>query len=174
MNQTFQNPQGDLPYSYANKVTPAEMMLALPPDSRLDILNVPDVESLVLMSNDVMMQLFHPQPILTDSGETYITGFLGHDLASPLVKIKKEEFSRTIVTYITKTDQEKAKMGQKAVSPGLFPHGVPPNMDQDKVHTALLPIWTVKPTGHEMDPVSIDKINRAAQTFEEMRQSNWL
>lgn len=171
---TFQNPSGHSPYNYENKNTPAETMFSMNPDDRLDILHQPDVESIVLFHNDVCMQLYHPTPILADNGDTFITGFLGNETTAPLVRIPKSAFAASIETFIEKHENESMHTGRIPINPDLFPQGPPHGMDITKMHTALMPIWTVKPMGHYLDPFTVDEMDREDRIFAEMRMMNWI
>lgn len=173
---SFQNPSNVSPYNYDDRNTPSEQLLTFSPSDRISILNNPEVESIILMDEGSITQLYHPKAILAPDTTTVVAGWLGNDKdAANLVKIEKNAFSSSFLTYVEKTDRnENMILGTKPVPPALFTNGVPDDMDKDKIHVALLPIWNVKASGFVFDDFSENDMDREIEVFTNMHLKNWI
>lgn len=170
---SLQNPKNVTPHTYAPMESPSDQLLKMNPKDRLLGFHHNDIESLYIVVDGRVQQVFHPSIVLTNNQKTFVTGLLGDDIyGSNPIKIEAQAFTESILTYIEETADCVAKQSLKPVPIAHFPNGAPENINDTKIKSAIIPRYMLKPSGFETEDHKLCDYMGEEEEYTNMKQLN--
>lgn len=170
--------QSDIaPTDYQPGSDPANAMQSMHRVQKLDILLNPEVESIILIHNKEVRQLFLPKcftvPNSIGQYEKFVFGFFGEDPTNTtLVKIPAYAFESEVLSYVSFSETQSIKIGTDSIPQDFFDNNSRPDMNH--IAIGLLVRWIPKCKGHRLPTFPLSAWEAARQSFEDMHQFDYL